>query len=162
MLNKRQVIAITSGLFLVASSAQGANPDDVLRVDYGTSDVVFQPNVHGQGVTLTISCAGDTYLRQFYPGTAPVSFSLIDQDGLPIQDGLCKYEVRIHPILDNATAEASAGSNGEREAERLGQVEEMQTIVASGAFMIEAGQIIVQPPRADDDDSAYDAQPVGE
>jgi hypothetical protein len=163
MSHKRRLtlLGITSGLLLIASPVQWAGAEEAISTDFSPVEVVFQPNIWAEAVTLTVSCAGGAYIQQEYLGSAAVSFEPVDQDGLPIEDDLCKYEVRVHPVVDKAAMKAAAESDDGRIAELLAQLEQMQTVVVSGSFDIAGGQI-VDPGVTEDTETAHDQVRDGE
>ncbi|MCB1815575.1 MAG: hypothetical protein KDK04_28230 [Candidatus Competibacteraceae bacterium] len=162
MFNKRKLTltaVVTAGLLINFSSI--AATDEVMTIHFSSNEVVFQPNVGGEAVTLTLSCAGGAYVQQEYPGTEAIVWALVDQDDLPIDDGLCKYEARIHPTMDKAAVQAAEESADDRIAEQLAQLEQIQTMVVNGSFDIVGGQI-VDPGVTEDIDTAYDQVQDGE
>lgn len=141
--------SVVVGVFVLGTAAA----DDAVTVYLEPTNAVFQPNVAGETVTLTVSCSGGTYVQEEFRGTAPVSFNLRDEQGQIIEDDRCKYEVRIQPAVDEAAVKAAMDAGNDDLVEELDRAEQKQTVIVRGSLAIVSGTIVVPNVEPDADSS---------
>lgn len=137
-------------LALPAAAAQGDEeraqpeaPPEAVAVVLGTGQVLFTPRVDGEAVTVTLSCADGTYVQREYEGVVAVSLPLVSDEGQPVADGRCKYEVLVHPFVDREALRAAEEAGDFATVERLSRIEEERMEIVTGLFEVADGAIRV-------------------
>lgn len=120
------------------SPAEEAEP---VALELGATAVTFAPRVVGEAVSLTVGCTDGTYLERAGREVAPVRVELVSGDGSPVGDGLCKYELRVHPPVDHEAVRAAEEADDDRRLEELARQEEAATVTVRGSFRVEQGVI---------------------
>lgn len=142
-------VGLVSALVMLPVAPVDSNPrseaDGVLVVSFEGASALFHPIIGGEAVSLSVSCAAGAYIQKEYAGTPTIIFELIDQDGLPIADGLCRWEARIHPPVDWQTVRRVEETGDDRLVQRLADLAQRQTVVRSGSFEVADGVIVTEP-----------------
>lgn len=124
-----------------AAIEPAAEPPAAVAVEASGSQVLFQPRVNGEGVSVTLSCADGTYLQREYEGVGAVSLPLVSDEGRPVVDGRCKYEVIVHPFVDWEAMRAAEEAGDFATVERLSRIEQEQMEIVTGLFDVAGGAI---------------------
>lgn len=128
-----------------AESPRAHEMEEALGVTLNSASALFHPRIGGEAVSLTVSCAAGAYVHEEYAGTPTITFELIDQDGLPIADGHCRWEARIHPPVDRDAARQAEEADDDRLVQWLAEFAQSRTVVKSGSFEVAAGAIVSVP-----------------
>lgn len=139
---------LVAGLSLTSLAAQEEATErpreEVATMKVGKTAIEWLPVIEHEGLTLTVSGAGEIRERVFKAGTHP-TFELRDEKGQPVPDGSYSYELTAAPKLDPQTREKLAAG---REAGDEGVVERLRQegllprrpLVQSGVFSVWQGQ----------------------
>jgi len=132
---------------LLPAFAGAAPRADVATVASGGDAVVWQPAVDRYDrLLLVVAGPAGTVRDEFAPGQTPY-FSLFDEAGGHVADGIYKWELRVMPLLDEATqramrAEREAGTS--RIAEQLRTSGTLPAVTyQSGAFSVIGGSLVL-------------------
>lgn len=139
------VLALLGTLLTVAAwgdEAHLASSAEVATVVWDSNSVTFRPHVAGAALTLSVGCGSSFHLAQELPGASEASFVALNEDGSPLPDGRCTYELRIHPEIDATLVETVEASGDDRLREELARLEAERTAIVSGGFEIVGGAIL--------------------
>jgi len=125
--------------------AEPEAPPEAVAVELGTGQVLFTPRIDGEAVTVTLSCADGTYVQREYEGVAAVSLQIVSEEGQPVADGRCKYEVLVHPFVDHEVLRAAEEAGDFATVERLSRIEQERMEIVTGLFEVAGGAIRANP-----------------
>ena len=126
-------------------------PAEDRPVELGLSrqTVIVEPRVGGVATSVYLSCTDGTSIHRELEGVGTALVDLAREDGAPIADGRCKYEIYVHPPVDQDAMRAAEESGDWATVERLSRIEGEQTVIVHGIFRIEGGNAVaVDGPRA--------------
>jgi len=141
-------LVLAAALVALLPAIAGSTPrPDVATVASGGDAVVWQPAVDRYDrLVLVVSGPSGTFREEFAAGDLPF-FSLFDEAGGHVANGVYKWELRMMPLLDEATRRAM---RAEREAGTGRIAEELRTSGAlpaatyqSGAFSVLGGTLVM-------------------
>jgi hypothetical protein len=141
-------ITVVAALAALLPAFAGAAPRaDVATVASGGDAVVWQPAVDRYDrLVLVVAGPAGTVREEFATGQTPY-FSLFDEAGGHVADGIYKWELRVMPLLDEATRRAM---RAEREAGTSRIAEQLRTsgtlpaaTYQSGAFSVIGGSLVL-------------------
>jgi hypothetical protein len=141
-------ITVVAALAALLPAFAGAAPRaDVATVASGGDAVVWQPAVDRYDrLVLVVAGPAGTVREEFATGQTPY-FSLFDEAGGHVADGVYKWELRVMPLLDEATRRAM---RAEREAGTSRIAEQLRTsgtlpaaTYQSGAFSVIGGSLVL-------------------
>ena len=110
-----------------------------VEVGFSGSMLVIEPRVSGVATSVYVSCADGTYIHRELEGVGPVLVELVREDGAPVADGRCKYEVYVHPPVDGEAMRAAEEAGDFATIERLSRIEQEQTVISHGHFRVAGG-----------------------
>jgi hypothetical protein len=147
LLGVLMVLVALSGASASTATRQSAATGPVAELTITATEIRWIPRAPYAGLTLTIAAPDGTVVRQeFGPETAP-ALSIAGPDGQRRLDGAYTYELRVMPILDEATRQKlAAAAETDREA-TVGRLRQAGALpdeqVQSGSFQISAGAFVV-------------------
>ncbi len=113
-----------------------------VAVDMSPGQITFQARVPGESASLRVSCSDGTYIEREYPNTGVVSFVPVNEKGQVVAAGPCKYEFRIHPVVNREAVDAAYAAGDERRLRELWEAAAKQAYVSSGTFEVVGGLIV--------------------
>lgn len=139
----RSVLAICTAPAIVAANAGAARAGELTAaVSITPGAVVFEATVPLAGYTLLVGCAGGDSFQQEFGATETPVFTPLREDGEPMADGVCRYDLFGHPQLERVKAAKTDGD----EAVMKELLLDDQKLLATGSFSIENGGVV--PPEA--------------
>jgi hypothetical protein len=148
------LFALFTGLFLSGfqlalsqSKGQEMKPTDFANLSAVGSSLRWELRTPHSGATLIISAPDGRIFRRELRGSGSPEFTLSDKEGDKLPDGQYAYELRLNPIISQATKDELAlnrGRDDEPEAVRSTRKRiVLQPMVQSGWFSIVNGFVVV-------------------
>lgn len=120
-----------------------------VEVSFSGQNLVVEPRVSGVATSVYVSCADGTYIHREFEGVGAALVELVRADGAPVADGRCKYEVYVHPPVDKEAMRVAEESGDFATVERLSRLEQQQTVISHGRFLVAGGGATTRDQAAD-------------
>jgi hypothetical protein len=126
------------------ATAVGQTNEKLANLTAGGSSVRLDVLVTNSGSTLIISAPdGRTFRRDYKAGVTP-EFSIIDQAGERLPDGVYTYELRLNSAGDMGKLRALRARDDDSEVERTSRKRpSLPNLIQSGSFAIVNGGVVV-------------------
>lgn len=110
-----------------------------IEVGFSGLHLVVEPRVSGVATSVYVSCADGTYIHREIEGVGAALVEVVREDGAPVADGRCKYEVYVHPPVDKEAMRLAEKKGDFATIERLSRIEQAQTVIHDGIFWVTGG-----------------------
>ena len=141
------MVAAVACLHVSALAQTADDKNKLAAVTARGSSARWDVNAPHSGATLTVSAPDGRVFRKEFRTGAAVEFTITDQLGERLPDGVYTYELRLTPDVSSAikaTLKASRARDDEPEAERATRkTAALPALVQSGSFAILNGMVIV-------------------
>lgn len=127
----------------VAEAEEAVAAPAPVKVNGSGPNLVVEPRVPGVATSVYVSCADGTYIHREFEGVGTALVELVGDDGTPVADGRCKYEVYVHPPVDREAMRAAEEAGDLATVRRLSRIEKEQTVITHGRFLVEGGAAVV-------------------
>lgn len=124
---------------LAAEPAPETPTPALVEVGFSGPNLVAQPRVPGVATSVYVSCADGTYIHREFEGVGAALVELVRADGTPVADGRCKYEVYVHPPVDEEAMRLAEETGDFATIKRLSRLEQQQTVITHGRFWVVGG-----------------------
>ncbi|MDQ5843981.1 MAG: tail fiber domain-containing protein [Acidobacteriota bacterium] len=138
---------IVTAIQVTTQAQAGGDAKGFASISSGGSSVRFDVRVQHSGITLTIAAPDGRVFSKEYKGGASLDFSITDEQGERLPDGIYSYELRLAPVLSSAAKaklKEARGKDDEAEAVRAARKRGLvQPLIESGNFAIQNGAVVV-------------------
>ncbi|HUG74502.1 MAG TPA: hypothetical protein VMM81_02370 [Acidimicrobiia bacterium] len=122
-----------------AAEPERAPAPPPIEVGFSGLHLVVEPRVSGVATSVYVSCADGTYIHRELEGVGAALVEVVREDGEPVADGRCKYEIYVHPPVDKVAMRIAEERDDLATIERLSRIEQAQTVISRGVFRMAGG-----------------------